>query len=140
MGAMAITRGSTSATDQVVQPRFDAPATTKFFTVTAPSGNFARKSVTASMARTAALVMGRRAGQRSSPVRRYLSQVYAMMASSVRLWLSPANLRGSLGTCPRSTTTAPVAADSNIINGSGGAGALELLPPLMNNTAMEVVN
>ena len=75
MGAMATTRGSTCATDHVVQPRFDPPATTKFFTASAPSGSLARKAVTASMARTAAFVMGKRAGQRSSPVRRYLSQV-----------------------------------------------------------------
>ncbi len=63
-----------------------------------------------------------------------------MMASSVRLCVSPANVRGSFGTCPRSTTTAPALAASSIINGSGGAGELVLLPPSMNSTAVEVVN
>src|ERR1051325_10397457 len=90
MGAMATTRGSTAAVVQVVQPRLEAPETTKVFTVKGV-GSLARKSVTASMARTAAFVIGRRAGQKSSPVRRKRSHVYAIRESSVRLIDSPAN-------------------------------------------------
>ncbi|MCX6624824.1 MAG: hypothetical protein NTY38_27935 [Acidobacteria bacterium] len=72
---MAITLGSTAAVDQVVHPRLDAPATMKFFTTTGPPGLSARNATAASIARTAALVIGRRAGQRSSLVWRNLLQV-----------------------------------------------------------------
>ena len=60
-----------------------------------PAGyRLAQKLVTVSMARTALLVMSRRVGQRSSPVRRYLSQQKAMRASSDRFWLSPTKISG----------------------------------------------
>ena len=73
---MAMTRLSTAAVAQVVQPRFDAPETTKLATLCAPPPRWTpRTAVMASIARTALLVIGSRAGQFSSPVRRYLSQV-----------------------------------------------------------------
>jgi hypothetical protein len=75
MGTTETTRRSTAAVDQAVQPRLEAPVTTKVSTVARPPSGLARNAVTASMARTAALVMGSRAGQRSSPVRRNWSHV-----------------------------------------------------------------
>ena len=74
-GAMATTRSSTMAVVQVVQPRFDPPATTKVSTLALPPASLARNSVTASIARTADLVIGKRAGHFSSPVLRNLSHV-----------------------------------------------------------------
>src|SRR6185503_18352195 len=74
-GAMATTRRSTAAVVHVVHPRFDAPATTKRDTVTPPPADEALNAVTASMARTALLVIGNWAGQRTSPVSRNLFQV-----------------------------------------------------------------
>ena len=75
MGTIATTRLSTAAVVQVVQPRLDPPATTKPSTFTLPPSGLAQKAVTVSMARTAALVIGSRAGHLASPVRRNLSQV-----------------------------------------------------------------
>src|SRR5438093_3915741 len=83
-GAIAITRWSTAAVVHVVQPRFDAPETTKRATRFAPPSADAVNAVTASIARTALFVIGRRAGHFSSPVRRYLFHVYAMKSSSER--------------------------------------------------------
>ena len=74
-GAMATTRRSTAAVVHVVQPRLEAPATTKRVTSLPPPSADAVNAVTASIARTALLVIGRRAGHFSSPVRRNLSQV-----------------------------------------------------------------
>ena len=76
IGTIATTRRSTAAVVHEVQPRFDAPATTKCrpWPRRRPPG-CAQNAVTASIARTTALVIGRRAGQRSSPVRRNLSHV-----------------------------------------------------------------
>jgi hypothetical protein len=71
-GAMATTRGSTAAAVHVVHPRFEPPETTNRETAWPP---VAANAVTASIARTALLVIGSRAGQRSSPVRRNLSHV-----------------------------------------------------------------
>jgi hypothetical protein len=62
----------------------------------------------ASMARTTLLVIGSRSGQPSSPVRRYLSQLYAMIASSERLCVSPTKVRGWLGTMRSSVTCCSV--------------------------------
>src|SRR5262249_4347834 len=75
IGTIATTRLSTMPVVQVVQPRFEAPATTNLSTVTFPPSLLAQKAVTVSIARTADLVMGRRAGHFSSPVRKNLSQV-----------------------------------------------------------------
>ena len=72
---MATTRLSTAAAVHVVQPRFDPPDTTNFSTFTAPASGVAMTAVMVSMARTAALVMGRRSGQVSSPVLMYFIQV-----------------------------------------------------------------
>src|SRR5438874_13778836 len=83
-GAIAITRRSTAAVVHVVHPRFEPPETTKRVTAPPPPSRDEVKAVTASIARTALLVIGRRAGHRSSPVRRYLSHVYAMKSSSDR--------------------------------------------------------
>ena len=83
-GAIATTRVSTAAVVQVVQPRFDPPETTKRFTGSAPPSALADHAVTASIARTAALVIGSRSGHFSSPVRRNLSHVYAIRSSSLR--------------------------------------------------------
>ncbi len=69
-GAMAITRRSTAAVVQVVHPRFEKPDTTKRRTGCPPPAAEEVKAVTASIARTALLVIGSRAGQRSSPVSR----------------------------------------------------------------------
>ena len=76
IGTSATTRRSTAAVVHAVQPRLEAPATTNVSTFAAvPAAGLAQKAVTASIARTTALVIGRRAGQRSSPVRRNLSHV-----------------------------------------------------------------
>src|SRR5947209_6705105 len=75
MGMIAMTRLSTAAVVQVVQPRFDAPATTNRSIETPPPSLLLQKETTVSIARTAALVIGSRAGHFSSPVRRNLSQV-----------------------------------------------------------------
>src|SRR4051794_14601756 len=94
-GAIAMTRRSTAAVVQVVHPLFDAPDTTNRFTGIAAAWPAAcaagvlnarigaaasvcpaaMKAVIASIARTALLVIGSRAGQRSSPVRRNLFHV-----------------------------------------------------------------
>src|SRR4029450_10225944 len=83
-GTMAMTRLSTAAVVHVVQPRLDAPDTTNRATLALPPSALAANWVKASIARTALLVIGNRAGHFSSPVRRYLSQVWAMRSSSVR--------------------------------------------------------
>src|SRR5882724_4772837 len=115
-GTIAITRLSTAAVVQVVQPRFDPPQTTNSSTLTFPPSGVAQNDVTVSIARTALLVIGSRAGHLGSPVRRNLSQVYAISESSVRLCVSPANTSGSLGTPLSSTATDLVAlAICNII-------------------------
>src|SRR6185503_11330784 len=93
-GAMATTRLSTAAVVQVVHPRLEPPATKNLSTFTSPLVWLAQKEVMVSMARTAALVMGRRAGHFSSPVRRNLSQVYAINESSERPLVSPAKSSG----------------------------------------------
>ena len=74
-GAIATTRRSVTAVVHVVHPRFDAPDTTNRVTSLPPPSADAVNAVTASMARTALFVIGRRAGHFSSPVRRNLSQV-----------------------------------------------------------------
>ena len=74
-GAMAMTRRSTAAVVHVVQPRLDAPETTNRATFCPPPSGAAANWVIASIARTALLVIGRRAGHFSSPVRRNLSHV-----------------------------------------------------------------
>ena len=59
---------------QVVQPRFDAPATTKRSTVYLPPASLAITALTASMARTALFTMALRGSQRGSPAPRYCTQ------------------------------------------------------------------
>ena len=66
-GMKATTRLSTAAVVQVVHPRLEAPATTNLSMVEFCSF---MKAVTVSIARTAALVIGMRAGHVSSPVLR----------------------------------------------------------------------
>ncbi len=57
IGAIATTRGSTTGVSQVAAPRFEAPITTnRSIAVGATPGT---KSWTVSIARTAALVIGR---------------------------------------------------------------------------------
>src|ERR1700761_5564798 len=111
-GVIATTRLSVAAVVHVVQPRLEPPATKNFSTSTLPAFSLLQNAVTVSIARTAALVIGRRSGHFSSPVRRYLSQVYAMMASSLRGLVSPANVTGSLGTSSSVLATEPVAVAS----------------------------
>ena len=72
---MATTRASTAAVVHVVQPRLEPPDTTKRRTADPPPSALADQAVTASIALTAALVIGSRSGHFSSPVRRNLSQV-----------------------------------------------------------------
>src|ERR1035441_5839508 len=74
VGIIATTRLSAAAVVQVVQPRLDPPATTNPSTFTLPPSALPQKAVTVSRARTAALVIGSRAGHLGSPVRRNLSQ------------------------------------------------------------------
>ena len=134
MGAMPTTRGSTAAVVHVVQPRFDAPVTKNFSTLFMPPCSVAENAVIASSARTAALVIGRRVGQRSSPVRRNLSQQNAMMSSSLRGVPSPVNTSGWLGTFDNSATT-DFAASAIIVrfpSGFSGAGRSLLPPPIMS--------
>ena len=64
-----------TAVVQVVQPRLDPPATKNFSTGTLPPASLAQNATMVSIARTAAFVIGSRAGQSSSPVRKNLSQV-----------------------------------------------------------------
>ena len=66
MGMIAVTRSSTMAVVQVVQPRFDPPATTKSSTSTIPPCFDAENSITVSIARTTAFVIGNRASQMAS--------------------------------------------------------------------------
>src|SRR5579883_2716809 len=94
IGIIAMTRLSTAAVVQVVHPRFEPPATMNSLTLRLPQSGPEQKSVTVSIARTAALVIGSRAGHLASPVRRNLSQVYAIMASSDLPPVSPANTSG----------------------------------------------
>src|SRR3954465_15269227 len=105
IGTIATTRLSTAAVVHMVQPRFEAPETTKESTFTLPPASEAQKAVMVSMAFTALFVIGNRAGHFSSPVRKNLSQVYAMIASSERLRVSPENTSGWLGTPRNSATT-----------------------------------
>ena len=74
IGAIAMTRSSTIAVVQVVQPRFEPPATTNRSTSLPPPSSVAAKAVIVSIARTAAFVIGSRASQISSSPRRNLSQ------------------------------------------------------------------
>src|SRR4026208_1191487 len=92
-GAIAITRESTAAVVHVVHPRLEAPETTNRLTRLFPPSGVAENAVIASIARTALLVMGRRAGHFSSPVRRYLFHVQAMNPSSVRGLCSGSSLK-----------------------------------------------
>ena len=73
IGAMAFTRASTAPVSQVVQPRFDAPATTNFSIFWLNS--FCANACTVSMPRMAPLTIGKSSGQVSSPVLRYWSNV-----------------------------------------------------------------
>jgi negative regulator of sigma E activity len=75
IGTIAITRLSTAAVVQVVQPRLDPPATTNPSTFTFPASALPQKAITVSIARSAALVIGKRAGHLGSPVRINLSHV-----------------------------------------------------------------
>jgi hypothetical protein len=82
IGAMPATRASAAAVSQVVQPRLDAPETTKrtgFAPPPAPA-----KACTASIARTADFAIGNSNGHSRSPVLRYSLKVKAMSASSLR--------------------------------------------------------
>src|SRR4030095_8843898 len=88
-----------------------------------PPTGLAQKSTTVSIARTTLLVMGRRGSHVASPVRRYLSQAYAISESSRRGTPSPVKVSGSLGTCWTYTATAPVAAAMRATTGLGSAGA-----------------
>src|SRR5579863_1946191 len=131
-GTMAITRLSTAAVVQVVQPRFEPPHTTNRSTSTLPPSGLAQNDVIVSSARTALLVIGSRAGQRWSPVRKNLSQVYAISASSVRPCFSPANTSVWLGTIFNSVTTEWVAlAMLAMIASPLVGGSLSLPPPVM---------
>src|ERR1051326_8357032 len=94
IGTIPMTRLSTAAVVHVVHPRFEPPATTKESILNSPPSLLPLKAVTVSIPRTALLVIGRRVGQRSSPVRRYLSQQYAMRASSDRFCPSPTKIKG----------------------------------------------
>src|SRR5579872_51205 len=141
IGMMATTRWSTAAVVQVVQPRLEPPATTKWSTWTLPPTFESQNAVIVSMARTALFVMGRRSGQLSSPPRRNLSQVYAMMASSLRDFVSPANVSGSFGTMRNSATTVLVVRAVSSRDGSGFSGGGELmLPPVMNRKPVDPDN
>src|ERR1017187_4538293 len=104
-GMTATTRRSTAAVVHAVHPRFDPPDTTNFSIFTAPASGEAITAVTVSRARTAALVIGRRKGQVSSPPFRNLIHVYAIMPSSERALGLSANVRGSLGTSCNSAAT-----------------------------------
>ena len=75
IGAMATTRLSTAAVIQVVQPRFEPPATTNLSIGCLPPSSLAKNASTVSIARTTDLTIGNRAGQRLSPVLMYWSQV-----------------------------------------------------------------
>ena len=95
-----------------------------------PPAALRQKAVTVSMARTTLLVIGSRSGQASSPVRRYLSQLYAMIASSERFCVSPAKVRGWFGTMRSSAmtdrvVTAPIASRGFARDG----GFLSFEPP-----------
>src|SRR5437870_13473089 len=93
-GENPTTRLSTAAVVHVVQPRFEAPATKNFSTFTLPPAGVAEKAVTVSMARTAAFVIGIRRDHVSSPVLRYFTHVYAIIASSFWLFVSSATTTG----------------------------------------------
>ena len=61
VGAMAITRLSTAPVSQVVQPRFEAPATTNC--LSSPLPRSLAQACTASIARIALLTIGKSSGQ-----------------------------------------------------------------------------
>src|SRR5262245_35655971 len=137
-GMMPTTRLSTAAVVQVVQPRFDPPQTTNVSTLALPPSGLPRKVVIVSIARTALLVIGKRNGQRVSPLFMNLAQGKAMIASSVRFWPSPANTSGWLGTIRSSAVTLLVAI-AILAQASSmplGAGLL-LFPPVMYMSAVE---
>jgi len=73
IGAKAVTRGSTTEVNHVVQPRFDAPVTVNVRRSSAQSRR--ANSCTASMPRTALLTIGNNSGHSGSLVRRYSSNV-----------------------------------------------------------------
>src|SRR5688572_3383003 len=138
IGIAALTRGSTAAVHQVVQPRLDPPATTNFSLATLPPCSLRRSSWTQSMALTALFTMGRRAGQVSSPVFRYWFHVYAMRSSSERPLPSPLKTSGWFGTVLSSTATVPVSLATFATRASGPFGASGLfLPPPMKRNAVE---
>src|SRR5262249_56924075 len=72
-GLPPLPRRSTAPVSQVVQPRFDPPATTKCLIATRPPSAEARNAVAASIALTALLTIGSRATQVASPVSRNLT-------------------------------------------------------------------
>ena len=73
-GIRATTRLSTAATSQAVQPRFEAPETTKLSTVVWPPASLARNSWTASIAATPLFTIASRTSQVSSLVAKCLSR------------------------------------------------------------------
>ena len=89
IGTIATTRLSTAPVSQVVQPRFDPPATTNLLTGNSPPASLAITAVIVSIARTALLTIGLRAGQVGSPVLKYWIHVYATRSSSTRDLPSP---------------------------------------------------
>ena len=66
VGMIAITRLSTAATSQVVQPRFEPPETTNWSIFTRPPASLAMNSCIASIARTPLLTMASLTSQKSS--------------------------------------------------------------------------
>ena len=66
--------GRPRAVVQVVQPRFEPPDTTNFVMARRPPSGVCANACTVSIARTAALVIGKRASQRSSPPSRNFRQ------------------------------------------------------------------
>src|ERR1041385_3990625 len=129
---IAVTRLSTIAVSQVVQPRFEPPATVKLVTEMLPPCAVAQNALTVSIARIADLAIGSCVGQRVSLVRKYLSQLYAMIASSLLELLSSVKVSGSLGTILISAMTVCVSRASWRKFESARVGTLPpLLPPLM---------
>src|SRR4029077_15134075 len=123
-----------------VQPRLEVPPTTNLLTSIPPPAALRQKAVIASIARTTLLVIGSRSGQASSLVRRYLSQLYAMIASSERFCASSTKVRGWFGTMRSSAITELVKTAATAIRGFTRDGRLlSFEPPPMIRSPVSVV-
>ncbi len=142
MGMMARMRSSVAAVSQVVQPRFEAPVTTKSSIWIDPASSVLRNACVASIAAMADFTIAvctTQSGSRSSIAR---THDCAIRSSSYRLCVPCGSSRsmiasGWFGTLGSSTQTDPVASASWSRVASSGPSLWSFrLPPEMSSIAV----